>query len=120
MKVTVQLNEAHGGVEIRFSDKPSEAVLELLKENEWRFSRKDNDARWYKKRSPAAEKWAANLARILDDAPPVLHCDQSIANRFGLDRLPPSLVKVHPDGGARAAERVAIRIPATLPGGNFW
>jgi hypothetical protein len=58
--VTVSENPERGGVEIKFSAKPSESVLARLKGHGWRWSKFGKC--WYKKASPEALAFARSLA----------------------------------------------------------
>lgn len=129
MKVTKTINAAQEGVELRFSEKPPQSVLDLLHEQEWRFSRKDDDPRWWRKYSPAADKFASNLLRILNDDEPASvpaptpakwRCNRCHAPMSGAENTPAQCacggMIESARGPARpkapAAERVTIRIPA--------
>ena len=54
--VSMTLNAAKNGVELRFDSKPSEAVRDSLKANGWRWSR--FGGLWYRRDSPAARAFA--------------------------------------------------------------
>ncbi len=57
--VTVTLNAAKNGVEIRFAAKPSKAVLDSLKANGWRWSK--FGGLWYHRDTPAARNFADSV-----------------------------------------------------------
>ena len=57
--VTMALNAARGGVEIKFASKPERSVLDTLKANGWRWSRFNSV--WYRKDTPDARAFAAAL-----------------------------------------------------------
>ena len=57
--VTMTLNPEHQGVELRFPEKPAEAVLTRLKLAGWRWTR--FNACWYQKDTPFARRFAEAL-----------------------------------------------------------
>lgn len=67
--VSIRTNEEKGGVELFFAQKPSEAVLQRLKDNGWRWSRFSSC--WYARKSDAALKFAGELVdlAVKGDAP---------------------------------------------------
>jgi len=58
--VTVTENAEKGGLEIRFSEKPSPAILENLKAHGWRWSRFNGC--WYNKHTAENAEFARNLS----------------------------------------------------------
>jgi len=51
----ILINEEKGGIEVYFDDKPSEGILDILRENKFRYHRKRKF--WYAKQAP--QTWAA-------------------------------------------------------------
>jgi hypothetical protein len=60
---TIKQNLEKSGIEIRFADRPDEAVLARLKSHGWRWSRFSKC--WYAKQSDAAESFANELVGAL-------------------------------------------------------
>lgn len=58
--VTVTMNDDKNGVEIRFPEKPDQAILDKLKANGWRWSRFNNC--WYHKQNDQNIEFANKLA----------------------------------------------------------
>jgi hypothetical protein len=63
--VEMNLNNDLNGVELRFSDKPSEAVRNELKANKFRYSKPQN--LWYAKQSNTTILFAESLVSIYND-----------------------------------------------------
>lgn len=61
------LNAERGGVEIRFPERPSAAILADLKAHGWRWSK--FSACWYQRDTPAARQYAAELVGGLTGTP---------------------------------------------------
>jgi hypothetical protein len=66
--VTMTLNAAKNGVELRFDSKPSDDVRDSLKANGWRWSR--FGGLWYRRDTPAARAFAEAMTanKALDTA----------------------------------------------------
>lgn len=114
MKVAVIHNIEKGGVEMRFSEKPPQHVLDLLHEEEWHFNKDGwKDPRWYKKHTPAVQKFAENLAAVLDDGEePAPKPAPKPARKAQPQPTPaPRTVPV---------ERVTIAMPVGVGKKNFW
>lgn len=60
MKISISLNTSRGGVEIRFTSKPAEEVLQRLKSAGFRWSRASRC--WYKKQSAESVRFAFEFA----------------------------------------------------------
>jgi hypothetical protein len=58
--ITVTLNEAKAGVEIRFPSKPAADVLARLRAHGWRWSRFSSC--WYQRDTPTARTFAEEVA----------------------------------------------------------
>jgi len=58
----VRENKAKKGIEIIFSSKPKDSILEALRANNWRYSKYQN--LWYNLMSEDAVKFAQNLANL--------------------------------------------------------
>lgn len=61
--ITITLNSEFNGIEIRFPEKPSQDIIEQLKENGFRWSKRGF---WYAKQSPERLKFAESLGIITD------------------------------------------------------
>jgi len=67
-KASVKLNDALGGVELWFTDKPGASVIAKLKSNGWRCTSKGG-WHWYKKQSEASIRFANELAGVTTPDP---------------------------------------------------
>ena len=66
--ITISRNPQQKGVEVRFIDKPSKEWTQELKALKFRFSKKDNDARWYKKESKVSMPLLTAFAKKYEKA----------------------------------------------------
>ncbi len=110
----MRINEPLNGVELRFSEKPDQAVLDLLTEQEWRFNKDGwKDPRWYKKRSAKAEALASKIVQLCNDEASEEPAPEPV-EEAPVNRCEPAPV---------SNERVTIAIPATTKAGGkktFW
>lgn len=66
-QATWNLNAERGGVELRFTEKPSAAILDNLKAHGWRWSR--FSVCWYTRDTPDARTYAAETVAALAGLP---------------------------------------------------
>jgi len=100
-------NEEHDGFEIHFLDgKPSDEILAQFRATKegpaaqrWRFH--FGGKFWYAKRNPLNRVFALALCQghtpLPADEVGVAHVGAGLAKIFGLDKLPPNCVVIHPD-----------------------
>ena len=99
--ITVSRNPAQKGIEVRFTDKPSQEWTQQLKAQKFRFSMKGGDPRWYRKETNVfvslltnfAEKYTAAMAIADQDVnaiPPTENAQQAIATQT-VEKTAPAL-----------------------------
>ena len=88
--ITVSRSPAQKGIEVRFTDKPSQEWTQRLKAEKFRFSKKGGDPRWYRKETNVfvllltnfAEKYSAAMAiadQDVNTVAPTENAQQAIA-----------------------------------------
>ena len=66
--ITISRNPQQQGVEVRFENKPSKQWTQELKALKFRFSKKDGDARWYRKETQVSMPLLMAIAKKYEQA----------------------------------------------------
>ncbi|MFK8185194.1 MAG: DEAD/DEAH box helicase family protein [Phormidesmis sp.] len=90
--ITISKKSEQQGIEIRFADKPSKEWTQKLKSHKFRFSKKDDDPRWYAKESRLSIPLIVSLADRYEKARAISSQSpaQKESNREPIPSEPPS------------------------------